>query len=85
MHIEIIKMVAIGLMMVILGVIVIGMSLYMFFGFAGWLLTDPFNWIPYGSLDINRDTTDIQICRDSGGIPILSAWSGGLKRCDAKP
>lgn len=58
---------------------------YAFFGFLSWLFEDPFHWIqdsePKKPIIFNEEKA-VQVCIDTGGVPIKSGWTGLLKRCD---
>ena len=64
------------------GVVGTGLAIYVFIGFLNWLFSDPFNWIDTPNSSSYVEPIDFQICRDSGGIPIKSGWTGELKRCE---
>lgn len=76
----------IGVALAIVGTVVgLGMGIYAFIGFTDWLFRDPFNWVSDTPTYTYQEPKDFQLCRDSGGIPIRSAWDGRLKRCDKAP
>ena len=60
--------------------IALPMAIYAYIGFASWVGSDPFDWIPN---EVGyKEPLDFQLCRDKGGFPIKGAWTGNLKRCD---
>ena len=67
------------------GVVAVGFGIYAFIGFLSWIFNDPFNWVQDTPITQYVEPLDFQLCRDSGGIPVKSGWTGNLKRCDPTP
>ena len=61
------------------GLIVLVFFLYALLGFAMWVLTDPFDWIPDRERVEYIKNPDVVKCREQGGFPIMG-WNG-LKEC----
>ncbi len=69
----------VGILSAVVAMFFIG---YAFVAFFTWIASDPFNWINHPKPMLYVEPADFQLCRDKGGIPVKSGWTGNLKRCD---
>ena len=60
--------------------VIVSFGFYAIIGFWDWLYHDPFNWINIPTNE-ERVSDDVRLCREKGGVAILSGWTGGLKEC----
>lgn len=63
----------------IAGLVALVMVGYILVGFFDWISRDPFDWIQPAKPYVSPYQVDIDKCRESGGAPVVSGWSGQLK------